>query len=176
MIGFLMRKLFYKKLTSKLTEISINEDGFSLQEPFGAEPKVFTWDFITDIYFSETKNEIIIQTLEKQINLTNKYIGWYELIQNVPNKFVNFDFDYVVLLLNSLQSCEICGIVAVKENECIVCENTPWNTKMDQNKIEYLKLMQLKLFSLRIKEGREIKSQTEPEHGFKSNKDWKLYI
>ncbi|KUJ59091.1 hypothetical protein AR687_24980 [Flavobacteriaceae bacterium CRH] len=70
----------------------------------------------------------------------------------------------------------VCGLIAVKENECLVCKKTSWNNKIDQSKTEYIKLMQLDLFSARIKEECQIKNHVEPEHGFKADKNWKLYI
>lgn len=171
-----MRKVFYKKFTSELTEIKLTENGFSIDQPFRAKPKVFNWKNIKNIQFSENKNEVNIESFNKKIVLKNCYIGWYEFIQNIPTEFVNFDFNYVKTLMNSLKPCGVCGIVAVKDNMCIVCETIEWNNRISQSETEYLKLKQLDLYSIVIKDGKEIKKQAEPEHGFKANKNWKLYI
>jgi hypothetical protein len=61
MIGFLMRKVFNKNLTSKLIEIKLTENGFSINEPFGAKPKIFDWKDIKNIKFSENNNVVIIE-------------------------------------------------------------------------------------------------------------------
>lgn len=176
MIGFLMRKVFYKNLTSELTEIKLTENGFSINEPFGAKPRVFNWKDIKNVQFSENNNEVIIEKTDNQIILKNNYMGWYELIQNVPTEFADFDFDYAKIFMDSLSPCGVCGIVAVSKNECIVCKTTEWNNKMSESETEYLKRKQLDLFSVLIKDGREIKNQAEPECGFKATKNWKLYI
>lgn len=176
MVRFLMRKVFSKNLTSELTEIKINENGFSLHEPFGIKPKLYDWKSIKNVYFSENNTEVIVQNLVKKIILKNNNIGWYEFIQNVPSEFINFNFQYVTLFIDALIPCDVCGIVAVNETECLVCKNATWNSKMAQSKIEYIRLQQLNLFSVLIKEGSEINNQAEPEHGFKANKNWKLYL
>ena len=76
----------------------------------------------------------------------------------------------------SLEPCAICGIIAVKENKCIVCETTTWNNEMHEKRIEYIKLKQSEFYSESIKDGIEIKKVAEPEHGFKADKNWELYV
>lgn len=176
MTGYLMRNIFYKKLTSELTEIKLTESGFSINEPFGAKPKLFDWKEINSVQFSENRNEIIFEKADKKIGLKNNNIGWYEFIQNVPTRFKEFDFNYASEFMNSLKPCGVCGIVAVRENECIVCETITWNNEVAENEIEYIKSKQSELYSELIKDGIEIKKVAEPEHGFKADKNWKLYI
>lgn len=176
MIGYLIRNFFYKKLTSELTEIKLTKSGVSIIEPFGAQPKLFDWQEIKTIYFSKDWKSVIFKTSNQSIVLKSNNIGWYEFIQNVPPSFEQFDFKYVTELINSLKPCGVCGIIAVREKECIVCETTPWTIDMTENEIEYIKAKQLELYSERIKNGIEIKKIAEPEHGFKADKNWKLYI
>jgi hypothetical protein len=176
MIRFLMRKVFYKKMTSEITEIKLTENGFSINEPFGAKAKIFKWNEINSIYFSANKNEIIIEKLDQKIALKNCNIGWYEFIQSIPINFKKFDFDYVKNFMESLNPCKVCGIIAVNRNECIVCENIAWNSEMDEKEIEYIKSRQKEFFSTQINEKHEIKKFVEPEHGFNADKNWRLYI
>jgi hypothetical protein len=168
--------VFNKNLTSKLIEIKLTENGFSINEPFGAKPKIFDWKDIKNIKFSENNNVVIIEKIDEQVILKNNYTGWYELIQNIPTEFTNFDFDYAKTFMDSLKPCDVCGIIAVRKTECIVCETIEWNNKMSESETEYLKRKQLDLYSVLKKDGREIKKQAEPEHGFKANENWKLYI
>ncbi|MBZ4034482.1 hypothetical protein K6T82_06875 [Flavobacterium sp. 17A] len=175
-VSFLMRKVFYKNLTSELTEINLLENGFSMQEPFGVKPIILDWKNVENVYFSEDKKQVIIQSLKKEFVLKNNFMGWYEFIQNVPSKFTNFDFDYVSDFMKSLQPCDICGIVAVKENHCLVCQNVPWNDQINGSKIDYIKQKQLTLFASNIKEGKEVKQYAKPEYGFKVNENWKLHL
>lgn len=163
-------------MTSAITEIKLTESGFSLNEPFGAKPKLFNWNEIYNIQFSVNNKEIIIEQSDKKILLKNCNIGWYEFIQNVPEKFTQFDFVYVKYFMESLKPCEVCGIVAVKENLCLVCETKPWKKEMQANEIEYIKSKQLELYSEQIKEGIEIKKVAEAEHGLKAYKNWKLHF
>ncbi|MEN3322675.1 hypothetical protein VP395_02975 [Mariniflexile soesokkakense] len=176
MIGFLIRKVFCKNLASELTEIKLTENGFSISEPFEANTKSFHWNEIKDVRFSENNKEVIIEKSYKKIILKKNNIGWYDFIQNVPSNFTDFDFDYIKDLMDSLKPCEVCGIVAVRENECIVCETIAWNNEMTESKIEYLKLKQSEFYSDQIKNRKEIKKVAEPEHGFKADKNWKLHI
>ena len=171
-----MRKIFFKYLASNLTEVELTESGFSINEPFGAKPKLYNWNEIKNIRFSENKEEVIIGKANKQIILKNYYTGWYEFIQNVPDKFVKFDFEYAKNFMESLKPCGVCGIVAVSGNECIVCESITWNKEMNVNEVDYIKSKQLDLYSEKIKYKLEIKKIAEPEHGFNADKNWKLLI
>lgn len=171
-----MRKIFYKKLTSELTEITLTQNGFSINEPFGAKFKLFDWGEIESVQFSENREQLIFAIADKMRVLSNNNIGWYELIQNVPSTFKEFDFKYVTELMNSLKACGICGIVAVQENECIVCKTKAWCNEMEENEIEYIKSKQSELHADLLKNGFEIKKTAVPEHGFKADKNWKWYI
>ena len=171
-----MRKIFFRNLVSPLTEIELIKNGFSVKKPFGAKPKLFDWKDIINVRFSENNKKVNIYKSDKIIILKNNNIGWYEFIQKVPLKFTDFDFDYAKGFMNSLKPCGVCGIVAVSENECIVCETVEWNNKMTENKVKYLKSKQSEFYSERIKGGIEIKKIAEPEHGFKADKNWKLYV
>ena len=171
-----MRKLFFRNLTSELTEIELTENGFSLIRPFGAKPKTFIWTDISNVRFSDDNKEVILKRSGEEIVLKNNYIGWYELIQNIPVQYKDFDFVYVQKFMDSLKPCGVCGIISVKENKCIVCETVSWNKEMPESEAVYLKKKQLEFFSEHIKEGIEIKKVAEPEHGFKADKSWKLYI
>jgi hypothetical protein len=176
MLGFLIRKIFSKKLTSELTEIELTESGFSIKEPFGAKQKLWNWNEIKNVRFSENKKEIIIEKSDKQIILKRNNIGWYDFIQKIPLKYTDFDFDYVKDFMDSLKPCGVCGIIAVRENECLICESIAWNDQMTENETEYIKTKQSDFYSDSLKNGQKIKKIAEPEHGFKANKNWKLYI
>jgi hypothetical protein len=175
-LPWLMNNLLFRKLASELTEIELTESGFFISKPFGGKSKSFEWNEIKNIQFSENKKQVIILKSDKKIILKNNNIGWYEFIQNVPKKFTEFDFNYTGDLINSLNPCGVCGIIAVNENKCIVCETIAWNKEMTKTEVEYIKLKQSDFYSELIKEGRTIKKTAEPEHGFKADKSWKLYI
>lgn len=176
MIGFLMRKIFFRNIVSPLTEIELIENGISIKLPFGANPKSHYWTEIKSVQFSKNYKEVNIEKSDKQIVLKNDNIGWYEFIQNIPSRYKEYDFNYVTEFMNSLKSCGVCGIIAVRENKCLVCKNLSWNKQMTENEIDYIKLKQSEFYSDLIKEGIKIKKVAEPEHGFKADKNWKLYI
>ena len=176
MIGYLMRNVFFRNLVSPLTEIELIKNGFSIQKPFSKKQKRFYWNEINDVIFSPDKTKLILNTKRETQILNNDIIGWYELIQNIPDTYSNFDFDYVKAFMDSLLPCGVCGIIAVKNDECIVCETTAWNSEITVSQTEYLKSKQSDLYSDNLKKGIEIKKIAEPEHGFKADKNWKLYI
>jgi len=176
MIGFLMRKVFFRNLTLELTEIKLAKNGLSIREPFLKKPKLYSWSEIKDVRFSESYKDVILETRENNVLLKNYNIGWYEFIQNVPSQYSNFDFNYVKILIDSLKPCGVCGIVAVSDEECIVCKNISWNDEMPENRIAYYKSKQKELFSNKIKSGIKIKKDATSEHGFKADINWELYI
>lgn len=176
MIGYLMRNVFYKKQTFELTRISLVEHGFSVNRPFGAKLKLYHWKEVRSIRFSDNYNDVIVEYLGRQIILRNSNIGWYEFIQNVPSTFENFDFKYVAEFIDSLKPCGVCGIVAVREQTCIVCETIAWNDEIHKDKVAYLTSKQSEFYAELVKDGKEIKKIAEPEHGFKADSNWKLYL
>ena len=176
MVGYLMRKFLFKKLSNKITDIELTKNGFIINEPFGAKPQNIEWNQTKSIRFSNYDKVLIIKTAEKEIILNDDQIGWYEFIQSIPKKFNQFDFKKADAIIESLNSCEVCGIVAVRKNVCKVCESETWNQNTGKNKIEYLKEKQLEHFEYKMENKIKIKEFAEPEHGFKADKNWKLYI
>lgn len=170
-----MNNIFFKNLSFELTEIELIKNGFSIKKPFGSKQKLFFWKDIKDISFSKDYNEIIIQNDTVNLIKSNN-IGWYELIQNIPLSFTNFDFEYVKSFIELLESCQICGIVAVSSKKCIVCGNIAWNNENPQNKLDFLKDKQLDFFKIHLDNKIRIKNYAKPEHGFKADENWKLYI
>jgi hypothetical protein len=176
MIGFLMRNIFFRNLVSPLTDIELIKNGFSIHSPFSWKRQRFYWNEINDVRFSSDNTQLILNTKRKIKTLNNDNIGWYELIQSIPENYSNFDYEYVKSFMGSLKPCGVCGIIAVRKNECIVCESIVWNNGMSDSQNEYLKSKQSDLYSDNLKEGIEIKKVAEPEHGFKADKNWTLYI
>lgn len=80
------------------------------------------------------------------------------------------------MIIDSLKSCEVCGIIAVRSNICKVCDFKPWNLNNEKSKVEYLKQKQIEHFEYKMKNKIEIKRFSEPEHGFKADSNGKLYI
>ena len=176
MVGYLMRKFLFKKLSNAVTDIELTKSGFVINEPFGAKPKELEWNDVKSIRFSNNDKVLIVKTAENEIALNDDQIGWFEFIQNIPESFKQFDFKKVNFIIDSLKSCEVCGIVAVRNNICKVCDSEPWNQNSGKSKIDYLKEKQLEHFEYELKNKTEIKKIAEPEQGFKADNNWKLYI
>ncbi|REG84121.1 hypothetical protein C8N41_10722 [Winogradskyella sediminis] len=176
MVGYLMRKFIFKKLSNKITDIELTKKGFVINEPFGAKPKKLEWNQIKSIRFSNNDKILILKIDENEIALNHDQIGWFQFIQNIPKSFKQFDFKKVDLIIGSLKSCEVCGIVAVRNNVCKVCDSEPWNRNSGKNKMEYLKEKQLEHFEYELKNKTEINKIAEAQHGFKADKNWKLHI
>ncbi|AXG70952.1 hypothetical protein KORDIASMS9_03207 [Kordia sp. SMS9] len=176
MVGYLMRKFLFKKLSNAITDIELTKSGFVINEPFGAKPKELEWNDVKSIRFSNNDKVLIVKTAENEIALNDDQIGWFEFIQNIPESFKQFDFKKVNFIIDSLKSCEVCGIVAVRNNICKVCDCEPWNQNSGKSKIDYLKEKQIEHFEYELKNKKEIKKIAEPEHGFKTDRNWKLYI
>ncbi len=159
-----------------ITDIEFTKSGFVINEPFGAKPKELEWNDVKSIRFSNNDKVLIVKTAEKEIALNDDQIGWFEFIQNIPESFKQFDFKKVYFIIDSLKSCEVCGIVAIRNNICKVCSSEPWNQYSGKSKTDYLKEKQLEHFEYKLKNKTEIKKIAEPEHGFKADNNWKLYI
>lgn len=173
-IKWLMHNFLFKKLTVELSEIQTNKEGINFRKAFDSIVKFYKWDDIKNIQFSSNYKNVVFDFNGKKIVLNNSTTGWYELIQNIPADRFTFDFKYAEALIKSLKSCEICGLEAVFEQKCLVCQNSVWNPSFDDEKLNYLQSKQLKLYSELLKENKTILNK--PEHGFKSAADWKLLI
>ncbi|WP_299335031.1 hypothetical protein [uncultured Psychroserpens sp.] len=176
MLGYLMREIFFKELSNKITDIELTKSGFIINKPFGAKPQNIEWKQLRSIRFSDNDKVIIIKTVEKDIILNDNQIGWYEFIQSIPKIFKQFDFKKANSIMDSLKSCDVCGIIAVRDNICKICESEPWHQKSKKDKSEYLKDKQLEHFEYELKNKIKIKAFAEPQHGFKADENWKLHL
>jgi len=179
-------EIFEKKSNNKMREeildkiriIRVNDNGFTISDSFMKIVDIFEWNLVENI---ELKDNSLFFYLKngKKITIPSSYHeNWYELIQKIPKGFSNYDYNFVENFINNLQGCEICGMIAIHEEECLCCGNKVWNNVfLDeyQSKEEYIKSLQLIEFDQIYSE--KIKTiNNKSKYGFKSFKDWKPLI
>ena len=121
---------------------------------------------------------MIIGLENKKIRIPNNSLNWYKLIRSIPTKFSDFDFDYIDKLFNALTTCEICGVIAINDNECLSCGSESYEYKKHtdfKTQNEYIKSNQLELFAI-LDKGDKFEGFYEATDGFEIDKKWNPLI
>lgn len=155
---------------------NITKAGFDLYK--SNEKLNINWNDVISIYLDKNKTKLITDLKNKKIQIPKNSINWYKLIRSIPAKYTDFDFDYVDKLFNSLTTCEICGAIANKDNECLSCGSESFDYKKHsefKTKIDYIKKNQLELFAILDRDDK-FEGFYEATDGFEIDKNWRPLI
>lgn len=106
---------------------NITKTGFDICK--SNKKQTIKWDDVISVYLDNNKTKLIISFENKKIQIPKNSISWYKLIRSIPAKYTDFDFNYVERLFNSLTTCEICGAIANRNNECLLCGSESFDYK-----------------------------------------------
>jgi hypothetical protein len=132
------------------------------------------WNDVISVYLDKNKTKLIITLKNEKIQIPKNSINWYKLIRSIPDKYADFDFDYVDKLFNSLTTCEICGAIANRDNECLSCGSESFDYKKHpefKTKNDYIKEKQLELFAILDRDDK-FEGFCEATDGFEIDKNW----
>jgi hypothetical protein len=166
------QKKFNEEFIKNYRFIEIVDDGFFIKN---IENKIFSdikWYNVKDATYSES--EIVIYQNQEEILIPNKYDNWYWLLREIPEGYVKFDYKSVRSFFEQLQGCEICGLIAVNNGECLSCANEVWNSELAndyKSKEDYIREMQYDEFEPN-NENEELVINNKADFGFKSYSYW----
>lgn len=157
-----------------LQEINYNS---TEKEANTAKDRIFYWRDITDVVFDEYETSLIVYLQEKeQLVFPADYHGWYALIRQVPlSTYSSFDEKIVEKIYKKLESCKICGAIAVTHGTCQNCYNDSYKPAWAEEgfrEIDYIKEEQLSYFAT-DEEGEAIDFSLEP---FDQATGWELLV
>ena len=167
-------KKFVDDFMKKLRFIEIINGGFQIMDSDKNIESVIKWYSVKNAEIFEDR--IVFHFLNNQPQLTvpeKYYQNWYKLIQEVPKGYPDFDYSYVKSFFESLQGCEICGLLAVYNGECINCGNEVWNNELAEeyeSKEAYIREAQYDQFAPNDNE--KVKISNDAVSGFSSYPGW----
>lgn len=141
--------------------------------------KSYQWNNFTSVKFDSTFEKVILkkQTIGKLV-ISKDYHNWYCFIKNVASQFNEFDRKYVRDFFAGLQTCQICGDIAVLESQCCSCGTDVWNEKLIEEfetKDNYIKKEQLELFATMDKD-EDLADFYEKSDCFSFDETWKPVV
>ena len=168
-------KKFVDDFVKKLRFIEPVNGGFRIKDYDKNVETEIKWYSVKNAELFE--DHIIFHLLNNRppITVPEKYHqNWYKLIQEVPQDYPSYDYDYVKSFFENLQGCEICGLMAIHKGECLNCGNETWNTELEEeyeSKESYIKEMQYDQFAP-DEESKKVIISNNADYGFKSYPDW----
>ncbi|MDP3462298.1 MAG: hypothetical protein Q8S18_05885 [Bacteroidales bacterium] len=155
---------------------SITKTGFDIYK--SNKKQTIKWNDVISVYLDKNKTKLIITLKNKKIQIPKNSINWYKLIRSIPVKYTDFDFDYIDKLFNSLTTCEICGAIANRDNECLLCGSESFDYKKHsefKTKNDYIKENQLELFAI-LDGDDKFEGFYEATDGFEIDRNWRPLI
>jgi hypothetical protein len=165
----------------------ISDKGFSYNNFEKKERDYIKWEEITEISLTkeshyqleikipgkETWRDIV---LDKHIQLYDSKVNFFLLLKNIPSeKLKEEDRVFISKFFEDLESCMICGYIAVYDSICLICDNrllkTPnrWMIKNNQTLNDYNKERQLLYYTF---DNRVLIQRIE--RSFEKDKDHKI--
>ncbi|UII28386.1 hypothetical protein LVD15_08145 [Fulvivirga maritima] len=166
------RMLHSLKTTFTITCLA---DGFKLVSMNNQNQLDYKWSAVKDVVITKDGLEITTDSTQK---ISRKWQGWHQLIREVPQGYGNYNYEFVHQYLNSLEGCDICGLKAVYNNECLHCGTEVWSDdikELSESKNDYVREEQLLWFIVGV-DPEKIDINNKPENGFESNPNWKPLI
>jgi hypothetical protein len=155
---------------------NISKTGFEIYK--SNKKQTINWNDVISVYLDKNKTKLIVTLKNKKLQIPKNSINWYKLIRSIPFKYADFDFDYVEKLFKSLTTCEICGAIANRNNECLSCGSESFDFKKHSDfktKNEYIKENQLELFAILDRDDK-FEGFYEATDGFEIDKNWRPLI
>ena len=160
----------------------MNSKGFSFVRE--GELEKILWKQIVEVDILDNEQTHINPTrrslkfkLEKNRTflLEHDFTNWFQLIQLIPKYCkVSLSFKkYTEDLFSNLTTCEICGRIAVYNEECLSCGCGVYNSLVDKqfkNKTDYIRYHQIGLIN--SYEGEEFSFFVDNDNVFKMDLDW----
>ncbi len=166
---------FMDEYIKKLRIIEITDDGFIITDVNKVKESEIKWYSVNDVIYDKEKVTIKMNGQDEMVVPLKFHNNWYEFIKKIPQGYPSYDYNLVELFFQNLRGCEICGLVAVDdEQECIACGNEVWNSELEkeyESKEAYLKEMQFDNFEPN-NDNDKIEIHNNPEMGFESYSAW----
>ncbi len=164
------------KVLAEMVIVESNEQGYSIWKNKGELQVKRNW---IDIEKAElSRDKLVLHSNGKVADIIERSASnWFELIQNIPDNMFPFNESLVRVLIDELEGCEVCGLVALKDDRCELCGVNKWTPMMSEayhNKSEYLKENQEDLF--KDESTGEIKVTITSEAGFEVFKEWSNHM
>lgn len=141
-----------KELIERMIIDGIDKDKFSIISQNSKE--IIHWKSIDGAKLDKGKNLIINFKDKQKINIEKDCIGWFPLIKSIENLQLQLGVKltkYINTTFKDLKSCEICGYIALRKNNCLNCLTDKYNEYklVDfESKYEYIKEEQLEYFGV----------------------------
>ena len=154
---FLIAMLFSKNV--EVITIDENNEGFSVKR--GARTKKYVWGDFTHVYLDDTFTKLFLNG-SKNVKISSNSLQFYLLLRSLPTGYMGLDYSKIKDFFEHLETCKICGSIAVRDEICLDCGCSVYDSELDQDyasENEFIIDNQLNVFC--------VFEENEPFHDFK---------
>jgi hypothetical protein len=139
----------------ELMSIDTDDIGFKITNQDDELQHYIQWADVSRIYFNDDALSVTVEYgTGKTLVVTHEYSNWPVFLKSVPVHYKEFDQTKVNQFFETLQGCQVCGLVAVYHEVCENCGSGVFDVELDgdefENETAFYKQMQLDFFELPI--------------------------
>jgi hypothetical protein len=132
--GFLLVLLFliavFFRRNNEEVKMDANNKGFSMKR--GARTKKYVWGDFTHAQIDDEISTLILKGTKK-IKITSDSHQFYLLLRSLPQDYAGLDYSKISGFFESLESCKICGSIAVQDEACLDCGCSVYDSEFDRD-------------------------------------------
>ena len=159
-----------------ITEITSN--GFTVVGP--DKKSLVYWKDVKEISLTSNNNLSFAMNNGVKEFYSSMSVGFYKLLQNIPNNKLADDAikTFKTETFKDLETCKICGFVALKNNTCMNCKMSSFdpNTSEDENEETYIRNEQLDHFNTWEEHEKVNFNFIEKDSAFVRDNNWKPIV
>jgi len=174
----LLMTVLGKKATTLHDGIVTEADFYGFRLYVGGSSQRFYWKEFDDAKFKNNFTEIHFKVTGKSLVLNNTSSNFGDVLKNLPAGFKSLDYQYITSYLNEFKTCEVCGYISIKDDECLSCETEVWSDEIAEeydSHEDYLKTNQLEIFST-LSENESFNGFKLEDTKYEQDKNWKPTI
>ncbi len=168
------RNYFFGEITR------LNREGFRVGNILDDAPRKITWDKVTNVKFDSDHTYLEIYFERGNVISIRKDVdGFYNLLERIPARFTEFDFEHFKRIIRRASTCDCCGHIAYVDGTCLHCYYSSWDKEVYPeylNAKTYLKEMQLEYFSTLEKDDPVIFYPVERDELYKFDSRWRPIV
>lgn len=136
------------------------------------------WSDIEEVNLNEQQDIMSLEFYNGKVVELPAYIhGWFILLQNIPDKFKNFDKKLIQNQIDNFELCDVCGVYALTESGCHCCSSEKWVEEVHTDKQDFIEICQINFIREYSENNQfDLNPRIRNQLGLKIDENWKAII